>query len=511
MSASPSPFPQPLFSRRRALTLGVSAAAGLLRPAPCLAAPDRLPPLPRWRGFNLLEMFNGSAKPFRESDFAWIAELGFDFVRLPVDYRSYIAGNDWTRFAEEKLRHFDQALEWGGRHGVHVCLNLHRAPGWTVARPAEELSLWTDPEARRVAALHWGMFARRFKGVPSRRLSFNLFNEPAGVETADYVAVVGEMMEAIRGEDPQRLVFCDGLGWGRRPVPELLPLRVAMMNRGYSPMELTHYRADWVQMDAPWRPPAWPACSGASGALLGPPHREKSRPLTLTGPFPDGCELTLAAGVVSTRAVLSVRAGGRQLLQREFTAGPGEGPWKTSRWIEQYRLYRCTYDERIPIPIPNGARSVELSVPDGDWLRLFGLEMTCPGGGTLVVDLPDAWGADPGELRFSPAAEGRPATLGRMRDRTWLEEESAAWLDFEKAGGRVMVGEWGCFQHTPPEAALAWAADNLAVWKARGWGWALWNFRGPFGILDNDRKGAETRDFHGHRLDVKLLELLQNG
>ena len=31
--------------------------------------------LPRWRGFNLLEMFHaGGDRPFREEDFAWIAE-----------------------------------------------------------------------------------------------------------------------------------------------------------------------------------------------------------------------------------------------------------------------------------------------------------------------------------------------------------------------------------------------------------------------------------------------------
>lgn len=43
--------------------------------------------LPRWRGFNLLEKFNARNDRFVEADFQWIQEWGFDFVRLPMDYR----------------------------------------------------------------------------------------------------------------------------------------------------------------------------------------------------------------------------------------------------------------------------------------------------------------------------------------------------------------------------------------------------------------------------------------
>ena len=44
-------------------------------------------PLPRWRGFNLLEMFTTKSDgEFREDDFRWIAGWGFDFVRLPMCY-----------------------------------------------------------------------------------------------------------------------------------------------------------------------------------------------------------------------------------------------------------------------------------------------------------------------------------------------------------------------------------------------------------------------------------------
>jgi hypothetical protein len=41
-----------------------------------------------------------------------------------------------------------------------------------------------------------------------------------------------------------------------------------------------------------------------------------------------------------------------------------------------------------------------------------------------------------------------------------------------------------------------------------GIGYALWNFRGDFGILDSRRTDIEYTDWYGHKLDSKLLELL---
>jgi endoglucanase len=45
--------------------------------------------------------------------------------------------------------------------------------------------------------------------------------------------------------------------------------------------------------------------------------------------------------------------------------------------------------------------------------------------------------------------------------------------------------------------------------KRHGWGWALWNLDGTFGILDTPRTDCEFEDFHGHKLDRKALELLK--
>ncbi|QKZ14620.1 glycoside hydrolase family 5 protein [Spirosoma sp. KUDC1026] len=84
------------------------------------------------------------------------------------------------------------------------------------------------------------------------------------------------------------------------------------------------------------------------------------------------------------------------------------------------------------------------------------------------------------------------------------------WQKLEKEGVGVHVGEWGCFNKTPHDVALRWMEDQLRLWKKAGWGWALWNFRGAFGILNSDRADVTYKNYQGEQLDEKMLKLLQN-
>lgn len=82
------------------------------------------------------------------------------------------------------------------------------------------------------------------------------------------------------------------------------------------------------------------------------------------------------------------------------------------------------------------------------------------------------------------------------------------WQPLVDRGVPVHVGEWGCFTSTPHEVALAWMGEMLSLWREAGWGWSMWNLRGPFGVVDSRRDDVDYEDFHGHKLDRKLLELL---
>jgi endoglucanase len=333
-------------------------------PEPRPAETDLAKRLPRWRGFNLLEKFMApSAKPFDESDFRWIAEWGFDFVRLPMDYRCWTDPANPYKTNERVLAEIDQVVEMGCKHKVHVCLCLHRAPGYTVASPPEKLNLWTDEEAQKQFDFQWSLFAKRYRGRPSSEVSFNLVNEPDDKIKPDiYAKVARRVAGAIHEEDPKRLVISDGLSWGRVPVMELVGAGIAQSTRGYDPFPLTHYKASW--------------------------------------------------------------AGGERF-------GLPTWPMKENGQTE-----------------------------DKEWLR---------------------------KVRIDP------------------------WKTLEAKGVGVHVGEWGAYSFTPHDVVLGWMRDNLSLWKEAGWGWALWNFRGTFGVLDSERKDVAYEDFNGHKLDRKMLDLLRQG
>jgi endoglucanase len=255
-------------------TAGTAALAAATVPALPLAAAETRPAtarhLPRWRGFNLLEKYTkrrGGNPPFQEADFAFMSEHGFDFARLPTSYLCWTDASDWLKLREEELKDIDGAVELGRKHGVHINLNLHRAPGYCVNPPKEPLSLWKDEAALEACAFHWGHFGKRYKGIPNDRLSFDLLNEPADIPEETYARVVKRLVGAIRAEDPERLIVADGLRWGRDPVLSLVELGIAQSTRGYEPMQISHYQAGWVHGADQYPLPTWPLKPGEKGEV----------------------------------------------------------------------------------------------------------------------------------------------------------------------------------------------------------------------------------------------------
>jgi len=354
-------------TRRRFIRSAVVTAAALAGSSGVVRAAKPLyQKLPRWRGFNLLEKFNkGRNRKFVEADFQWISDWGFDFVRLPMDYRCWTNPRDTYKLDEKIIADIDQAVAFGKKYGVHVSLNLHRAPGYTVAHPPEKLNLWKDDEARKQFDFQWATFARRYRGIPSKRLSFDLVNEPARIDSKTYAAVARRAAAAIRKVDPDRLIISDGLQWGRLPVWELSKDRIAQSTRGYDPFEISHYKASWVGRKNWGGPPTWPV------------KRRKGKKVTVLG----------------------------------------------RQWV---------YEDRI-----------------------------------------------------------KP------------------WKKLADAGVGVHVGEWGAFKYTPHDVVLRWMKDLLELWKNADFGWALWNFRGSFGLLDSGRSDVRYKDFKSHKLDGKMLALLR--
>lgn len=356
--------------------------------------------LPKWKGFNLLDFFSPNPENSRgattEDHFRWMADWGFDFVRLPMAYPHYLAIDHSKNITPEEVYKIDERavdkidnlVSMAHKHNLHVSLNLHRAPGYCVnAGFYEPYNLWIDQEALDAFCFHWEMWAKRYKNVSSKKISFDLVNEPSMREDMNdqhskrspvpgelYRKVAKAASIAIRKINPDHLIIADGNDVGKSVIPEITDLDIAQSCRGYYPGIISHYKAPWANKD------------------------------------PE-------------------------------------------------------------------------SLPEPKW----------PG----VIEIPQV-NSETGEVIK------QPLTLNRQM----LEEFYRPWIELVKQGVGVHCGECGCWNKTPHDVFLAWFGDVLDILTENDIGFAIWEFKGSFGVLDSGRTDVAYEDWYGHKLDRKMLNLL---
>ena len=365
------------------LALGIGIAG-------CSSTPSKEPlsknKLPKWRGFNLLDLFSPDPERSRakitEEDFKWMSDWGFDFVRLPMAYPYYldidrsrnITPEEVYNIDERRVEEVDSLVYLANKYKMHMSLNLHRAPGYCVNSGFHEpYNLWLDEEAQKAFYFHWTMWAERYKSLSRDLISFDLVNEPSQREDMNdqhskrspvpgdlYRKVAKGAMEAIKAVNPNHLVIADGNNVGSDIIPEITDLDIAQSCRGYYPGIISHYKASWAFKDIDNLPePKWP-------------------------------------GQV-----------GDQYLSREM-----------------------------------------------------------------------------------------------------LEKFYEPWIGIVEQGVGVHCGECGCYNQTPHNVFLAWFEDVLDILTSHGIGYALWEFRGTFGLINSGREDVDYEDWYGQKLDRKLLNLL---
>ena len=103
-----------------------------------------------------------------------------------------------------------------------------------------------------------------------------------------------------------------------------------------------------------------------------------------------------------------------------------------------------------------------------------------------------------------------PGQVGdQMLNREMLESYYKPWIELSKKGVGVHCGECGCWNKTPHKVFLAWFGDVTDILSQNKIGFALWNFIGDFGLIDSGRADVAYEDWHGHKLDRALLDLIK--
>ena len=278
--------------RRNFIKTSVSVAAGISMTGPLSCNIDKkvtINKLPKWKGFNILDFFSpdpaNAREGIEEEYFKWMADWGFDFVRFPMAYPSYlnidrsrpITPDEVYQIDEEAVDNIDKIVSTAHKYNLHVSLNLHRAPGFCVnAGFHEPYNLWLDEEAQEAFYYHWNMWASRYKNVSSEKISFDLVNEPCMREDMNdqhskrssvpgevYRKVAKKAMETIKRANPNHLVIADGNDVGSSVIPEITDLDISQSCRGYYPGIISHYKAPWAFKDIDNLPePKWPGQVG---------------------------------------------------------------------------------------------------------------------------------------------------------------------------------------------------------------------------------------------------------
>ena len=494
----------------------------------CAAGLDAFGDLPaaRWRGFNLQDRhWKLGQVEYDENDFVFMREFGFNFARLPLSYRRWLKDpDDWESIDPAKLAFLDRAIELGKRYGVHIMLNFHRAPGYTVAggKP-EPASLWTSAEAERVFLKHWRFIAKRYRSVPASQLSFNPVNEPPGdISEDNYARVMTNVIAAIRSISPDRFVVVDAMGGDRHPCRVLFGARnVGQATRGYMPESVSQWKPVRNGVEQP--PCEWPPSGIApAGLVAGPAKAHIAAPLELMCAGPGA--FTFRFGRVSATCTVVAQSGGQEISRIVLSPAADDPKWKDVNELKRWNVVQGTYLGEWRFVLQAGMKDIAVVCEKGDWLAFREICFESENGAKKVsmpfyqrfakpVNFRQRLKGWAGEAKgFYPVDENGKWDPVRYRDpgkEFVYRHVVKAWEEPIKQGIFSFCGEMGPENGTPHHIQLALLEDYLQLFKELNMGWAVWQLRGETGVMDSMRKDVDYTPWRGHMLDREMLELLQ--
>lgn len=150
-----------------------------------------------------------------EDDFAEIAALGFNSVRLPLHYALL-----WDAAANkpraEGFAFLDRVVGWAEAHQLWIVLDLHCAPGGQNAGNISDSDgvarLYTDPRNQESTVVLWRAIAARYRDRDAVG-GYDLLNEPVWSNGAEVAGLYRRIADAVRAADPRHLVILEGNTW----------------------------------------------------------------------------------------------------------------------------------------------------------------------------------------------------------------------------------------------------------------------------------------------------------
>jgi endoglucanase len=218
------------------------------------------------RGINISHWLSQSTKRgnerkeyFTRKDVAYLAGLGFDHLRIPVDEEQL-----WTDDGKKDKEAFallHQALTWCKEHKLKVIVDLHILRSHHFNE--EEKPLWTQAAAQERFFQCWRDLSDELKKYPVNSVAYELMNEPVADDPEDWNRLVKKAVEVIRKKEPERKIVIGSNKWqsaqtfDQLRVPEKDPNLILSFHM-YEPFLLTHHQASWTGIKAYTGPVHYP-------------------------------------------------------------------------------------------------------------------------------------------------------------------------------------------------------------------------------------------------------------
>ncbi len=221
----------------------------------------------RWKGYEHGVNFGGwlsqcdhtierYEKFITEEDVKQVAAWGLDHVRVPIDYN--LLEDDQGTPTDYGYKYIDRAVEWCGRYGLNMILDLHATYGFSFDAGEENNSFFASKECQDRFYRLWEALAKRYGNVGDR-LAFELLNEVTDKEYCDiWNEIAGECIKRVRAIAPDVYIIIGG--YHNNCIEALPDLRMPDDERivytfhFYEPLIFTHQGAYWIPgMDTSFR------------------------------------------------------------------------------------------------------------------------------------------------------------------------------------------------------------------------------------------------------------------
>lgn len=154
-----------------------------------------------------------------DADIAFIAQQGFNVVRIPFNYRHFEDDLEPGSFLESGFQQLDRVVQLCSKYRIWAILDLHAAPG-AQARDQNagsaygEAYFWLYRDFMDRTISLWAQLARRYNGNPAVA-AYNILGEPVTANVPQLNEFYAAAIRTIRKVDEHHIIMIDPNLWAK--------------------------------------------------------------------------------------------------------------------------------------------------------------------------------------------------------------------------------------------------------------------------------------------------------